>query len=510
MRPVSYFSRRTTATEARYHSFELECLAVVYAIKRYHIYLSGIPFTIITDCDSFRLTLSKQTVNPRISRWAMFLQDYDYKIEHRPGKRMSHVDALSRCNGVLVLEANTFEQTLSIRQDRDKEICKIRNKLVRNGEDKFYELRDGLVYRKVKNKKLLFYVPKCMELNVIRTCHDDLGHLGIDKVVDNVMRVYWFPNLREKVREYISNCLECIEFSPASGKMEGYLHNIPKRKLPFQTIHADHYGPLEKTGKGYRYIFSLVDGFTKFIKLYPCKTTKTEEVIRHLKDYFRAYSKPRRLISDRGTCFTSQAFEKFIKEESIRHTLIAVGTPRANGQVERFNRILTPTLAKLCDTPEKWDRALEDVEFSLNNTRCRSIGNTPSQLLFGIDQVGIVRYEISALLDPYSDGDRDLEAIRERAANVIENCQRANETYYNGKRKRATTYKVGDYVVITNSDVTPGVNKKLIPKFKGPYVVKTVLDNDRYVVSDIEGFQVTQLPYTGTVSADHMKMYIND
>ena len=215
------------------------------------------------------------------------------------------------------------------------------------------------------------------------------------------------------------------------------------------------------------------------------------------------------MISDRGTCFTSQAFEKFINEESIRHTLIAVGTPRANGQVERFNRILTPTLAKLCDTPEKWDRVLVDVEFSLNNTRCRSIDNTPSQLLFGIDQLGIVKDEIRTLLNPYSDGDRNLEATRERAANVMENCQRANETYYKNKRKRATTYKVGDYVVITNTDVTPGVNKKLIPKFKGPYIVKTVLDNDRYVVSDIEGFQITQLPYTGTVSADHMKIYIN-
>ncbi|XP_011859685.1 PREDICTED: uncharacterized protein LOC105557126 [Vollenhovia emeryi] len=102
MRPVSYFSRRTTATEARYHSFELECLAAVYAIKRYHIYLSGIPFTIVTDCDSFRLTLYKQTVNPRISRWAMFLQDYDYEIKHRPGKQMSHVDGLA---GALSLSA---------------------------------------------------------------------------------------------------------------------------------------------------------------------------------------------------------------------------------------------------------------------------------------------------------------------------------------------------------------------------------------------------------------------
>lgn len=158
----------------------------------------------------------------------------------------------------------------------------------------------------------------------------------------------------------------------------------------------------------------------------------------------------------------------------------------------------------------KWDRILSDVEFSLNNTRCRSTDKTPSQLLFGIDQLGIVRDEIRTLLDPYSDDDRNLEAIREHAANAIENCQRANEISYNNKRKRATIYKVGDYVVITNTDVTPGVNKKLIPKFKGPYVVKTVLDNDRYIVSDIEGFQITQLPYMGTVSADRMKMYIND
>lgn len=42
---------------------------------------------------------------------------------------MSHVDALSRCNSILVVEASTFEQTLLIRQDKDKEIGEIRNKL---------------------------------------------------------------------------------------------------------------------------------------------------------------------------------------------------------------------------------------------------------------------------------------------------------------------------------------------------------------------------------------------
>ena len=127
----------------------------------------------------------------------MFLQDYDYEIQHRPGKRMSHVDALSRCHGVLVIEGNNFEQTLSICQDRDEEICKIREKLERT-EMKFFELRDGLVYRKDKMKKLLFYVPHSMENNVIRTCHDDLGHVGLDKVINNVTKIYWFSEIAGK------------------------------------------------------------------------------------------------------------------------------------------------------------------------------------------------------------------------------------------------------------------------------------------------------------------------
>lgn len=99
------------------------------------------------------------------------------------------------------------------------------------------------MYRKDRNKKLLFYIPRSMESNVIRTCHDDLGHVGIDKVIENITRVYWFPRIREKVRKYIFNCLKCIEFSPSSGKAEGYLHNISKEGLLFATMHVDHVGP---------------------------------------------------------------------------------------------------------------------------------------------------------------------------------------------------------------------------------------------------------------------------
>jgi len=419
---------------------------------------------------------------------------------------MTHVDALSRCHSILILEGNTFERTLSICQDRDPEILKIREEL-KKGEVRYYELRDGLVYRKDNNKKLLFFVPRSMETNVIRTCHDDIGHVGVDKTVSNISKVYWFPKMQEKVKEHIANCLRCIEFSPTSGKTEGFLHSVPKEKLPFVTIHVDHLGPLEKTERNYRHVLVVIDAFTKFIRAYPCKSTTTDESIRHLRDYFRAYSKPKRLISDRGTCFTSDTFKEFLKDENIQHILVAVNTPRANGQVERFNRTIASMLAKLSETPSKWDRVLSDVEYALNNTVCRTTGNTPSQLLFGINQKGKSNDLLREILD--SDVEHDLEEIRNNASMNIEMLQSQNEKRYNLRRKVACEYKVGDYVEIRNIQTTPGVNKKLLPKFKGPYIVKAVLDHDRYVISDIDGFQLTQRPYTGVIAPDQMRPYIH-
>lgn len=105
--PVSFFSKTTTAAEAKYHSFELETLAIIYALRRFRVYVEGIPFRIITDCNSLTMTLTKKQVNPRIARWALELENYNYTIQHRSGVSMGHVDALSRCHADKPTEENT-------------------------------------------------------------------------------------------------------------------------------------------------------------------------------------------------------------------------------------------------------------------------------------------------------------------------------------------------------------------------------------------------------------------
>lgn len=51
-----------------------------------------------------------------------FLTKHNFEILHRPGTRMVHVDALSRYHGILILESNTFEQILAIKQNVDSDI----------------------------------------------------------------------------------------------------------------------------------------------------------------------------------------------------------------------------------------------------------------------------------------------------------------------------------------------------------------------------------------------------
>ena len=95
-RLVYAISRRTSEVERAYHSSKLEMLAVVWAMERLRPLLIGIKFVIMTDCQALLYVNSLKTKNPQIIRWLSSMVEFDYKIRHRKGERMQHVDALSR------------------------------------------------------------------------------------------------------------------------------------------------------------------------------------------------------------------------------------------------------------------------------------------------------------------------------------------------------------------------------------------------------------------------------
>ena len=173
-----------------------------------------------------------------------------------------------------------------------------------------------------------------------------------------------------------------------------------------------------------------------------------------------------------------------------------------------MNRVLGPALAKIRDDNVNlyWYKIVHDVEYALNNTISKSTGNTPANLLFGINQRAKETDQIKNYIESFSEtAERDLVKSRALAAINIEKNQDYNEKYYNKTKKEPLKYKEDDYVMVRNFESTPGVSKKLIPRFKGPYRILKVLRNDRYVLCDVENFQVTQRPYQGVWEAVNMR-----
>lgn len=87
------FFQKPTDCESRYHSYELKILAIIYALRRFRIFLQGIHFKTLTDCNSLTITLNKKELNPRIA---------------------------CRPTGIMVIETNTLE--VVIRQNKNQKL----------------------------------------------------------------------------------------------------------------------------------------------------------------------------------------------------------------------------------------------------------------------------------------------------------------------------------------------------------------------------------------------------
>ena len=96
--PIVYIHRVLTSAELNYSTTEKECLALVWAIQKLRPYLEGYKFRAITDHSALRWLQNLREPSGRLARWAIELQQWDVRIEHRKGAMHRVPDALSRLN----------------------------------------------------------------------------------------------------------------------------------------------------------------------------------------------------------------------------------------------------------------------------------------------------------------------------------------------------------------------------------------------------------------------------
>lgn len=240
------------------------------------------------------------------------------------------------------------------------------------------------------------------------------------------------------IKKYVTACIECAYSKNTPTSKEGLLHSIPKLEIPFYTLHIDHLGPFVRSKRGNSYLLVIIDSFTKFAFVRPVRNTKTQTCLRVLGDIFYTFKIPDRLISDRGTCFTSHAFKQYCLDKGIKHILNAVASPRSNGQVERYNRTILGSLTaqNLNHDERDWDDQVYKVQWGLNNTCQKTTGRAPVEIMFGTH----MRSEIDPRLNEIVKETNeiiDVNNIHTKVKDKIEEQQEKQKKYYDKGRRPA-------------------------------------------------------------------------
>ena len=431
---IAYASRVLTKAERKYCVTRKELLAVVTFVHHFRHYLLGQQFTLRTDHGS--LTWLKNFKHPegQLARWLERLEEYNFTVIHRPGRKHCNADALSRlpcqqCGRETDPAGGDYIQVVTAPSQNDQNCLGGKT----NSEIRQLQLQDTTVgpllvakeanqqptlhtakskspaFRKlvqlwdqlVVNSGVLWrifedaeggsshpqlVVPKVLRKDILQELHSGAagGHLGNDKVLSQLKRRYYWPGHWTDVKNWCATCPECAMRKTAAPQRKAPLQTI-KTGFPMQTVAVDIMGPLPETLSGNLYVLVAGDYFTRFMEVYPIPNQEAVTVAKKLTDeLFLRFSTPKQLHSDQGRQFESELIAEICKLLHIKKSRTTPYHPQGDGLVEQYNRTLLSMLATTVkDHPQDWEDHIRKVCMAYNTCVHPTTGFTPFYLMFG-------------------------------------------------------------------------------------------------------------------------------
>ncbi|GJW04285.1 putative reverse transcriptase domain-containing protein [Tanacetum coccineum] len=295
----------------------------------------------------------------RQRRWLELLVDYDCEIRYHPRKANVVADALSRKERIKPLRVRSLVMT--IHPNLPSQILKAQTEALKEenikaenlrGMDKAFEIRpDGT--RCIKNRSWLPLFGNLRDL-IMHESHKSKYsiHPGSDKMYQDLKKLYWWPNMKAIIAEYVGKCLTCSRVKAECQKPSGLLVQPEIPMWKWERITMDFITKLPKTSNEHDIIWVIVDRLTKSAHFIPTRETDSMETLTRLyiKEIVSRHGVPISIISDHDSHFTSRFWQ---------------------------------SLQSALDFGKGWERHLPLVEFSYNNSYHASIKAAPFEALYG-------------------------------------------------------------------------------------------------------------------------------
>ena len=447
--PILFLSQRFSGAATRWSTIEQEAYAIFWAVMKCESYLLGHYFHIETDHRNL-LYMSDATA-PKVVRWRLRLQEYDFQVIHIPGKTNVIADALSRC----------------------------------------YRVRARPI--------------PATPIERFRACHNAVcGHHGRQRTKQLLKQagMTWETaseaELDRQIQQFIDDCVTCQKHRPEQRDMHPALAST-LRYEPFECVAIDTMGPFEEDDDGNKYIIVSIDMFTRTVELTARKDATAKSAAASILEWVGRYGAPREIQSDNGPQFANSTINELLKFIQSAHRLTLPYRPQANGVVERSNReILKHLRAIVFDNRLKsqWSSVLPMVQRIMNSQIHSATGASPMRLLYG-DAVTVNRgllTEWSADTDTTAlDTSEYLTVLNQQLHDIVSASQEYQRTVETRRLSKSpanpTTFRVGQYVLVKYPNGPPD---KLTPFWKGPMLISKV-ENQTYWCQDLLSGRQTPL-----------------
>ena len=266
-----------------------------------------------------------------------------------------------------------------------------------------------------------------------------------------------------------------------------------------QRLALDSIGPLPESEFGFKHILVVIDTFTRWVMLYPCRTLEAVECARALIQHFGIFGVPAEVCTDGGSQLENKLVNDILDLVNARHSLSIPYSSEQNGIVERINKeVMRYIRALVFDerSPSKWPDYCPFAQRTCNSQVVAGMGHRPAQLLFG----SAIDLDRSILLEnKIADHDHTdkSEYVRQliKYQNFVMDAARAEQLktdrLHIAERGGSvvTEFAVGSYVTLEYPDRAPD---KLVARRAGPYQVHSS-DGSDYEIRDLQSDKLSRV-----------------